>query len=199
MKKHTIPRRHFLAAASSLALAYARPVMAIATEEEKAGVSVISKRTQKVFRAPCKQPNALQAVADGLWILDQVDDPGNMVYKVTYDGKVLKQFPTESIHGSGITVGKDGALWVGSTWGLKTLKLDPNTGTTLAAFETHFRIDPSDGARNQQDRAQHSRSRLADTRPRLGGWLSMVRHDRRECDLQNGSRKRQAVGQDSTG
>jgi streptogramin lyase len=137
MKKHTIPRRHFLAAASGLALAYSRPVMAIATDEEKASVPVTSKRTEKVFRAPCKQPNALQAVADGLWILDQVDDPGNMVYKVTYDGKVLKQFPTESIHGSGITVGSDGALWVGSTWGLKTLKLDPNTGKTLAVCETH--------------------------------------------------------------
>jgi streptogramin lyase len=135
MKKRT--RRHFLAAASGLAVGYSRPAMAIATDEEKASVPVIARRVEKVFRAPGRQPNALQAVAGGLWIVDQVDDPGNMVYKVTYEGKVLQQFPTESIHGSGITVGSDGALWIASTWGLKTLKVDPETGKTLAAFETH--------------------------------------------------------------
>ncbi len=130
-------RRHFLAAASGLALAWPLTAMAIATDEQKAGLPVVSKRVERAFRAPGKQPNALQAAADGLWILDQVDQPGNKVYKVRYtDGSVIQEIATESIHGSGITVG-DGALWIGSTWGLKTLKIDPTTGKTLASFDTH--------------------------------------------------------------
>jgi streptogramin lyase len=79
-------------------------------------------------------PNGLQAVEDGLWILDQ-EDP-NKVHKVRWaDGSVLVELQTESLHGSGITYG-DGALWIASTWGLTTLKIDPKTGKTLATFET---------------------------------------------------------------
>jgi len=47
---------------------------------------------------------------------------------------VISRIQTESIHGSGITYG-NGALWIASTWGLKTLKVDPKTGKTLAAFD----------------------------------------------------------------
>ena len=116
-------------------LGAARPAMAIASEEQKRGLPIVVKRVEKAFRAPCKQPNALQAVADGLWILDQVDP--NKAYKVRYsDGAVLHEIQTESVHGSGITYGL-GALWIGSTWGLKTLKVDPKTGKTLASFDTH--------------------------------------------------------------
>jgi outer membrane protein assembly factor BamB len=134
---HQPSRRHFLTAASGIALSYPIAALAIATDQQKAGVPVVNKRVEKAFRAPGKQPNALQATADGLWILDQVDQPGNKAYKVRYtDGSVIHEIATESIHGSGITVG-DGALWIGSTWGLKTLKVDPKTGKTLASFDTH--------------------------------------------------------------
>jgi len=122
-----ITRRNFLAS-----LAAAR--LAAAAVEDKEKVPVVSKRVEKVFQAPGKMPNGLQCMADGLWILDQ-EDP-NKAHKVRYeDGKVLAEIQTESIHGSGITYG-NGALWIASTWGLKTLKVDPKTGKTLKSFET---------------------------------------------------------------
>src|SRR4051794_16586381 len=80
--------------------------------EDKSRLPVIAKRVEKVFKAPCKQPNDLQFVADGLWILDQVDP--NKAYRVRpEDGSVLQVIQTDSIHGSGITFG-NGALWLGS-------------------------------------------------------------------------------------
>ena len=133
MSPQAVSRRQFLIAAS-LALPAARRALAIAAPEDKDKLPIVHRRVEKVFRAPCKQPNALQAVADGLWILDQVDP--NKAYKVRYeDGAVLHEIQTESIHGSGITLGND-ALWVASTWGLQTLKVDPATGKTLKSFVT---------------------------------------------------------------
>ena len=128
-----VSRRAFLA---TLTVASAsRSSAAISDKELKAKLPVIPKRLEKAFLAPGKMPNGLQAVDDGLWILDQ-EDP-NKVHKVSYkDGSVLKELQTESIHGSGITVGDDGALWIASTFGLTTLKVDPNTGKTLASFDT---------------------------------------------------------------
>lgn len=115
-----------------IVLAFAALTSAIAGEKDQ--LPTVRKRIEKVFLAPGKMPNGLQAVADGLWILDQ-EDP-NKVFKVRYeDGSVIRELQTESIHGSGITYG-DGALWIGSTYGLKTLKVDPETGKTLASFDT---------------------------------------------------------------
>jgi outer membrane protein assembly factor BamB len=108
--------------------------MPLAPQTGIENVPVIRKRVEKVFLAPGKMPNALQATADGLWILDQVDP--NKAHKVRFtDGSVLHEIQTESIHGSGITFG-DGALWVASTFGLKILKVDPTNGKTLASFDT---------------------------------------------------------------
>jgi sugar lactone lactonase YvrE len=113
-----ITRRHFLAALAATRL----------------DVPVVSKRVEKRFQSPGEMPNALQCLADGLWILDQKDP--NKAHKVRYeDGKVLAEIQTESIHGSGITYG-NGTLWIASTWGLKTLKVDPKTGKTLKSFDT---------------------------------------------------------------
>jgi outer membrane protein assembly factor BamB len=122
-------RRGFLAV-SGLALAAGRA----AAVEGKDSLPVVPKRVEKAFKAPGKMPNALQAMPDGLWILDQVDP--NKAHKVRYeDGSVISEIQTESIHGSGITYG-NGALWIGSTWSLKTLKVDPKTGKTLKSFDT---------------------------------------------------------------
>lgn len=117
----------FIAALAGLA-------MLLPQQAAKDNLPVVPKRLERVFLAPGKMPNGLQAVADGLWILDQ-EDP-NRVHKVRYqDGSVLAEIQTESSHGSGITFG-DGALWIASTYGLKTLKIDPVTGKTLASFDT---------------------------------------------------------------
>ena len=128
-----LSRRVFLSALAVTAGA-ARLSGAINEDEQKASLPVIPKRLEKAFMAPGKMPNGLQAVDDGLWILDQ-EDP-NKAHKVSYqDGSVLKEIQTESMHGSGITFG-DGALWIASTYGLTTLKVDPHTGKTLATFDT---------------------------------------------------------------
>jgi streptogramin lyase len=123
-----VSRRHFLMAGSAV---LAAPLAAAVVDKDN--VPVVPKRVEKAFKAPGKAPNDLQDAADGLWILDQVDP--NKVFKVRYeDGSVLETVQTESIHGSGITYG-NGALWIASTWGLKTLKVDPKTGKTLASFD----------------------------------------------------------------
>jgi len=129
-------RRSFLTTAGALASA-SRMLAADAAEKEK--LPVIAKRVEKAFKAPCKEPNDLQFVSDGLWILDQVDP--NKAYKVRIeDGSVIHEIQTESIHGSGITYG-NGVLWIGSTKTSdgsppKTLKVDPKTGKTLASWIT---------------------------------------------------------------
>src|SRR5215467_2867454 len=122
-------RRGFLAATSGVSLTARLGFSA----DPKDHLPVVTKRVEKAFRAPGKAPNDLQDAADGLWILDQVDP--NKVFKVRYsDGSVIQEIQTESIHGSGITYG-NGALWIASTWTLKTLKVDPKTGKTLASFD----------------------------------------------------------------
>ncbi len=120
-------RRGFLMALAAAGIA--RPAV-----DDKERLPVVQKRVVKAFLAPGKMPNDLQCAADGLWILDQ-EDP-NKVFQVRYeDGSALLTLQTESIHGSGITYG-NGALWIASTYGLKTLKVDPKTGKTLRAFDT---------------------------------------------------------------
>src|SRR5262249_4895361 len=112
--------------------------------------------------APGKLPNDLQDAPDGLWILDQADP--NKVFKVRYeDGSVIQEIQTESIHGSGITFG-NGALWIASTWTLKTLKVDPKTGKTLASFD-----EPGTGF----PKFREARASLWSTRPEVGGWKDL--------------------------
>src|SRR4026207_419465 len=108
-KEHDVSRRAFLAAA---ALA-AAPRGGLA-EGAPAPPPLVEKRVEKLYKiAGCTQPNDLQFVADGLWVLDQVDP--NKAFKVRpEDGSILQQLQTESLHGSGITWG-NGALWIGST------------------------------------------------------------------------------------
>jgi hypothetical protein len=91
---------------------------------------------EKAFKiAGSKDPNDLQFAPDGtLWVLDQVDP--NKVFRVhPEDGSIIEQIQTESTHGSGITYG-NGALWLGSTKSLKTLKVNAKTGKTLKSFDT---------------------------------------------------------------
>ena len=93
----------------------------------------MARRIEKLFLTPDPQPNGLQAAPDGLWVIDQRD---NCVYKLDYrDGSVLLKLQTEASHASGITLG-DGYIWVASTYDRRLLKLDPQTGATVAAYDT---------------------------------------------------------------
>ena len=90
-------------------------------------------KVETVFKTPGPHPNGLQATADGLWILDQGD---NKAYLVSYtDGRVLRQFATESDRGSGITF--DGhSLWLGSTYNREIVQCDAQTGKTISRHST---------------------------------------------------------------
>src|SRR6476659_7172099 len=103
---------------------------------------LIKKTLQKLYStAPTiKEPNAMQFTPAGtLLILDQVDP--NKVFEIDpADGKILREVQTESIHGSGITIGDGGAWWITSTKALNgppvTLKVDPQTGKTIKKWVT---------------------------------------------------------------
>lgn len=99
---------------------------------------------EPLFTVPCDMPNGLQATDDGIWVVDQKTDD---VLLVDGGGNLLRRLRTETENGSGITYG-DGALWIGSNapavfrkearptdrGGTYVLKVDPNTGDTLAAY-----------------------------------------------------------------
>lgn len=90
-------------------------------------------RVENKFLAPGPQPNGLQATADGLWTIDQVD---NKVYCQDYaTGEVTVAVDTDTVHSSGITFG-GGYLWIASTYECKIAKLDPKTGKTVAKYES---------------------------------------------------------------
>jgi outer membrane protein assembly factor BamB len=106
-------------------------------------VSTVTPKVEKLYKIPgCKEPNDLQFVAEGLWVLDQVDQPTNKAFLVKpEDGTILREIQTEALHASGITYG-NGALWIGSTKGRnaqdppRTMKVDPRTGKTLKSWVT---------------------------------------------------------------
>jgi len=77
------------------------------------GNIVKNVKDETQFLTPGPQPNGLQAVADGVWVIDQQNQ---QTYKLSWsDGKVLHQAPTVAAHTSGITW--DGFhLWVASTY-----------------------------------------------------------------------------------
>lgn len=86
-----------------------------------------------LWRTPGPQPNGLQAAADGLWVIDQVN---NKVYKLNYeDGSVMLSFDTRANHSSGITEEPGGRIvWIASTFSLEYLRYDAETGELLAVL-----------------------------------------------------------------
>lgn len=90
-------------------------------------------RVEEAFLSPGPQPNGLQATAEGLWCIDQVD---NKVYCQDYaTGEVTFAADTDTVHSSGITFG-GGYLWIASTYECKIAKLDPKSGETVAKYES---------------------------------------------------------------
>jgi streptogramin lyase len=84
------------------------------------------------WTAPGPQPNGLQAAADGLWLIDQID---NHLYKLGYeDGSTLARSPTETDRSSGVTEG-GGHIWVASTYNARLFKLG-HDGRTAEQFDT---------------------------------------------------------------
>src|SRR5215468_10061575 len=115
-------RREYLRMAAA---APVLPAMAARIDASKTRVRKVGK-VEIVFKSPKTQPNGLQATKDGLWIIDQGRD-GNWAHLVTYDGKVIRGFETETFASSGITFDGE-ALWIGSTYSREEVKTDAKTG-----------------------------------------------------------------------
>jgi hypothetical protein len=73
-----------------------------------ANVQVATPRV--MFKGPGLQVNGLEAVPDGLWLCDQLDDRS---YLVDYTGRVVTSFASPARNASGITFGA-GSVWVAS-------------------------------------------------------------------------------------
>lgn len=122
------------------------------------------------WRTPCPQPNGLQATPEGVWVIDQKD---LKCYLLDWrDGRVLREFQTQTNHSSGITWDGE-ALWVASTFPPiqlfryspdgKELRRLPTPGAneksgahglewidgklwvTVPPSATTYQLDPSDG------------------------------------------------------
>ena len=123
-----------------------KPTQGVAIPAEKVAemnsAPIIQKSFHKLYStAPAiKEPNAMQFTSAGtLLILDQVDP--NKVFEINpADGKILREVQTESLHGTGITIGDGGAWWITSTKALQgppvTLKVDPQSGKTIKRWVT---------------------------------------------------------------
>lgn len=139
-------RAQGLQTVSTVSFDLTKPTEGVKIPEEKVAemnaAPVIPKKLNKLFNnSPIiKEPNAMQFTPAGtLLILDQVDP--NKVFELSLDGKILRTVQTESMHGSGITIGTGGAWWITSTKGINgsppvTLKVDPATGKTLKRWVT---------------------------------------------------------------
>ncbi len=145
-------------------------------------------RGEPRWQTPGPQPNGLQATDAGLWVIDQDDLD---VYLLDWrDGHVLRQFPTETHHSSGITFDGE-ALWVASTFtpielfryavdGIELTRLPtPGAGksgahglewidgklwVTVPPSATTYATRPGD----RRDSPAIPRSRQPPARPRLG-------------------------------
>jgi streptogramin lyase len=87
------------------------------------------RKAREVFRGPGPQVNGLQAVPEGLWVSDQVN---NRTYLVDYQGKVLTSFASPARNASGTSFGA-GSVWVASNARPSSLyRHDPATGHCTA-------------------------------------------------------------------
>ena len=88
-------------------------------------------KIEDMWLTPGPMPNGLQAVDDGLWVIDQAD---NHLYKLDYeDGSVLADMPTETWKSSGVTEG-GGYIWIGSTHNYRIYKL-ADDGSTVDFYD----------------------------------------------------------------
>ena len=95
--------------------------------------TTVADRVDRLFKTPGPHPNGMQATRDGLWILDQQT---NRVSLCEFrSGNIKHEIDTEADRGSGLTF--DGtSLWISSTYNRKLIKVDAETGATLAEFDS---------------------------------------------------------------
>jgi streptogramin lyase len=92
-------------------------------------------RTRVLWKSPGPMPNGLQATPEGLWVCDQVDP--NRIFLLDWEtGDSLREIPTRSLHGSGITRDPQGRLWIASTFGYELIAYDAESGRELVAYPT---------------------------------------------------------------
>lgn len=88
-------------------------------------------RAREVFRGPGPQVNGLEAVPEGLWISDQID---NRTYLVDCEGRVLTSFASPARNASGTSFGA-GSVWVASNVRpAMVFRHDPQTGHCTACL-----------------------------------------------------------------
>jgi len=102
-----VSRRSFLAGIAGVAVT-SRLARAAAAD---ADAPSITRNVEKLFKITgSTQPNDMQFVREGLWVLDQ-KDPNKAFLVKPEDGTILRTLQTESIHGSGITFGNGARRW----------------------------------------------------------------------------------------
>jgi sugar lactone lactonase YvrE len=123
-------RRDFVSVATA-----AVPLAGAARPDPAKIRSRMASNVQTVFRSPGDdpKPNGLQATDEGLWIIDQ--GAGNKAHLVSYEGKVIRSFETETTQSSGITFDGE-ALWIGSTYSREIVKTDAQTGKAISRYFT---------------------------------------------------------------
>lgn len=96
-----------------------------------AATTLRTVRTTVAFKGPGPQVNGLEAVPEGLWLSDQID---NRTYLVDYNGKVLTSFASPARNASGTSFGS-GSVWVTSNVRPSMVfRHDPKTGHCTAAL-----------------------------------------------------------------
>jgi hypothetical protein len=95
--------------------------------------SIEHVRATPRWKTPGPQPNGLQATAAGLWVIDQDDCSVSLLD--WHGGGVLRTFPTQTHHASGITWDGE-AIWVASTFTPIALFRYAPDGTELARLPT---------------------------------------------------------------
>ena len=86
-----------------------------------------------LWKAPCAEPNGLQATASGLWVVDHSEERKVCLLRYS-DGGLLHEFQVRTKRGSGITQDPEGNIWVSSTVGFEIICYDPETGTGARSF-----------------------------------------------------------------
>lgn len=94
-------------------------------------LSAAANTIETLYSTPGPHPNGLQATAEGIWCLDQQTNRLQMMDFAS--GKVLKELVTESDRGSGVTDDGD-TLWISSTYNCKILRIDRQSGATIAEY-----------------------------------------------------------------
>ena len=84
---------------------------------------------ETLYSTPGPHPNGLQATPQGIWCIDQQTNRLQLMDYAT--GNVLVDLATESDRGSGVTDDGD-TLWISSTYNRKILRIDRNSGATIA-------------------------------------------------------------------